>query len=150
MRHRKHRSKLNRTSEHRVALLRNLSSALIERERVHTTDAKAKQLRPFVERLVTLARKGTLAARRLAFCKIGKKETVHKLFTVLGPRFKDRPGGYTRVVKADTRAGDGAQMAYIEFIERTPVQPKEKKPRDMRQRLRERMREMQRARARQR
>jgi len=148
MRHRKHRSKLNRTSEHRLALLRNLGATLIERERIHTTDAKAKQLRPFVERLVTLAKRGTLAARRLAFSLLPKKEVVHKLFTVLGPRFAERAGGYIRTVKADIRAGDGAQMAYIEFIERTPVQPKEKKHKDMRQRLRERMREMQRARQR--
>jgi large subunit ribosomal protein L17 len=146
MRHRKIRSKLNRTSEHRTALLRNLAVALIERERIHTTDAKAKQLRPVVERLVTLGRTGTLAARRLAFSKLGKKKAVHKIFTILGPRFKERAGGYTRIVKADRRAGDGAQMAYIEFIERTPIQPKEKKPKDIRQRMRERMREMQRAR----
>ena len=146
MRHRKIRSKLNRTSEHRAALMRNLALALIERERIHTTDAKAKQLRPVVERLVTLGRTGTLAARRLAFSKLGKKKAVHKVFTVLGPRFKERAGGYTRIVKADKRAGDGAQMAYIEFIERTPVQTKEKKPKDIRQRMRERMREMQRAR----
>jgi large subunit ribosomal protein L17 len=145
MRHRKHRSKLNRTTEHRAALLRNLAIALIDRERIRTTDAKAKQLRSFVEPLVTLAREGTLAARRLAFGKLGKKATVHKLFTVLGPRFAERAGGYTRAVKADLRAGDGAQMAYIEFIERTPIQPKEKKPKDLRQRLRERRREMQRA-----
>jgi len=126
--------------------MRNLALALIERERIHTTDAKAKQLRPVVERLVTLGRTGTLAARRLAFSKLGKKKAVHKVFTVLGPRFKERAGGYTRIVKADKRAGDGAQMAYIEFIERTPVQTKEKKPKDIRQRMRERMREMQRAR----
>jgi len=146
MRHRKIRSKLNRTTEHRTALLRNLAEALIDRERIHTTDAKAKQLRPVVERLVTLGKRGTLAARRLAFSKLPKKQSVHKLFTVLGPRFKDRAGGYTRIVKADRRMGDGAQMAYIEFIERTVVEPKEKKPKDMRQRMRERMREMQRVR----
>lgn len=148
MRHRKYRSKLNRTTEHRKALMRNLAVALIEHERIRTTDAKAKQLRPFVERLVTLGRQGTLAARRLAFSELGKKRAVHKLFTVLGPRFRDRPGGYTRVVKAERRMGDGAQMAYIEFVERTPPEPEEKKPKDMRQRLRERIREAQRARRR--
>jgi large subunit ribosomal protein L17 len=146
MRHRNHRSKLNRTTEHRLALLRNLACALIARERIRTTDAKAKQLRSFVEPLVTLGKDGTLAARRAAFSRLGKKDAVHKLFTVLGPRFAERPGGYTRAVKADLRAGDGAQMAYIEFIERTPVQPKEKKPKDLKARLRERMREAQRAR----
>jgi large subunit ribosomal protein L17 len=146
MRHRKHHSKLNRTSEHRAALLRNLAVALIERERIHTTDAKAKQVRPMVERLVTLGKEGTLAARRQAFRRLGKKEAVHKVFTILGPRFQEREGGYTRIVKADLRAGDGAQMAYVEFIERTAVQPKEKKPKNLQQRLRERMREAQRAR----
>ena len=150
MRHRKYRSKLNRTTEHRKALMRNLAAALIERERIHTTDAKAKQVRPFVERLVTLGRRGTLAARRLAFSKLGKKQAVHKLFTVLGPRFGERPGGYTRIVKADRRAGDGAPMAYIEFVERTVVESKEKKPKDFRQRMRERVRDAQRARSRQR
>ena len=150
MRHRKYRSKLNRTTEHRQALMRNLAVALIERERIHTTDAKARQVRPFVERLVTLGRDGTLAARRQAFSKLGKKKAVHKLFTVLGPRFSERAGGYTRIVKADRRAGDGASMAYVEFVERTAVEPKEKKPKDIRQRMRERIRDAQRARARQR
>jgi large subunit ribosomal protein L17 len=148
MRHRKHRSKLNRTTEHRTALLRNLAAALIEHERIHTTAPKAKQLRPFVERLVSLGRTGTLPARRLAFSRLGRKQAVHKLFTVLGPRFAERPGGYTRIVKADRRQGDGAQMAFIEFVERTPPKPREKKPKDIRQRMRERMREAQRARGR--
>ncbi|MCX8037736.1 MAG: 50S ribosomal protein L17 [Candidatus Sumerlaeia bacterium] len=148
MRHRNIRSRLNRTSEHRLALMRNLAEALIERERIHTTAAKAKQLRAFVEPLITLGREGTLAARRQAFSRLGKKKAVHKLFTVLGPRFKERNGGYTRVVKAGVRAGDGAQMAYIEFVERTVVEPKEKKSKDARQRMRERLRELQRARAR--
>jgi len=151
MRHRKYRSKLNRTTEHRKALMRNLAVALIEHERIRTTDAKAKQLRPFVERLVTLGKQGTLAARRLAFSKLGKKQAVHKLFTELGPRFSDRPGGYTRVVKAERRVGDGAPMAFIEFVERAaPVEPTEKKHKDLRQRMRERIREAQRARRRQR
>lgn len=148
MRHRKYRSKLNRTTEHRRALLRNLAAALIEHERIHTTGVKAKQLRPYVERLVTLGRNGTLAARRLAFRKLGKKQPVHKLFEVLGPRFAERPGGYTRIVKAERRMGDGAPMAYIEFIERSVVEPKEKPKKDLRQRMRERMREAQRARRR--
>lgn len=147
MRHRKYRSKLNRTTEHRKALMRNLAIALIDNERIHTTDAKARQLRPFVERLVTLGRDGSLAARRRAFARLQRKQTVHKLFTVLGPRFVERPGGYTRIVKADNRAGDNAPMSVIEFVERTPKdEAKEKKPKDMRQRLRERMREAQKAR----
>jgi large subunit ribosomal protein L17 len=150
MRHRKHRSRLNRTTEHRKALMRNLAVALIEHERIHTTAPKARQLRPFVERLVTLGRDGSLAARRRAFSRLGKKQAVHKLFTVIGPRFQERPGGYTRVVKAERREGDGAEMAFIEFIERSPRQAKEKKPKDLQQRLRERMREARRERARQR
>ena len=149
MRHRKHRSKLNRTSEHRLALMRNLAAALIEHERIRTTDAKAKQLRPFVERLVTKGREGTLHARRLAFSALGRKETVHKLFTVLGPRFSDRPGGYTRVVKADVRYGDAAPMSFIEFVERTPKAVKEEKAKPgFTERLRRRAREAQAARRR--
>ena len=145
MRHRRHRSKLNRTSEHRLALLRNLAIALIDKERIETTLAKARQLRSFVERLVTLGREQTMAARRLVFSKLGKKDPVKKVFAVLGPRFAERPGGYTRIVKSDIRAGDGAQLAFIEFIERTPKQPKEKKPKDLAARIRERRRELQRA-----
>ena len=148
MRHRKYRSKLNRTTEHRKALMRNLAVALIEHERIHTTEVKAKQLRPFVERLVTLGKDGSLAARRRAFSRLGKKQAVHKLFTVLGPRFRERPGGYTRIVKAERRMGDGAEMAYIEFIERSPKETKEKKPKDFQQRLRDRVREARRQRAR--
>jgi len=144
MRHRKYRSKLNRTTEHRTALLRNLACALIEHERIRTTDAKAKQIRPFVERLVTLGKDGSLAARRTVFSELGKKKSVHKVLTILGPRFRERPGGYLRIVKADTRAGDGAQMAFVEFIERTPPRPKEKKTKTLAQRMRERRREMQR------
>jgi len=150
MRHRKYQSKLNRTTEHRKALMRNLAVALIEHERIHTTGAKAKQLRPFVERLVTLGRNGSLAARRLAFSRLQKKRAVHKLFEVLGPRFAERPGGYTRIVKAERRMGDSAPMAYIEFVERAVVEPKEKPKKDFRQRMRERMREAQRARSRRR
>ena len=148
MRHQKHRSKLNRTSEHRLALMRNLAAALIDHERIQTTVAKAKQLRSFVEPLVTLGRAGTLHARRLAFSYLPKKDAVHKLFTVLGPRFAERNGGYTRVIKSDLRAGDAAQMAIIEFIDRTPEEPKEKKPKDLAARLRAKRRELSRARAR--
>jgi len=144
MRHRKYRSKLNRTTEHRTALMRNLACALIEHERIRTSDAKAKQLRPFVERLVTLGRDTSLSARRKVFGELGKKKSVHKVFTVLGPRFRERAGGYLRIVKADRRAGDGARMSYIEFIERTPPPPKEKKTKTLAQRMRERRREMQR------
>jgi len=116
MRHRKARSKLNRTTSHRKALMRNLAAALIREERIHTTEAKAKNLRPFIERLVTLGKNGNLSARRLAFRRLGKKEAVHKLFEVIAPRFTERPGGYTRIVKDNFRAGDSAPMAYIEFV----------------------------------
>jgi large subunit ribosomal protein L17 len=147
MRHGNHRSKLNRTSEHRAALMRNLAVALITHERIRTTDAKAKQLRPFVEHLVTLGRDGTLHHRRLAFSELGKKEAVHKLFTVLGPRFAQRPGGYTRVVKADIREGDGAPMSFIEFVERTQKEKAEDKPKKgFRDRMRDRIRSAQKAR----
>jgi large subunit ribosomal protein L17 len=129
MRHRKIRSKLNRTTEHRTALLRNLAKALVREERIHTTDAKAKQLRSFVEHLVTLGKDGSLHARRLAFSELPDKKAVHKVFTEIAPRFKERAGGYTRVVKDAPRAGDGALMSFIEFVEREEkeVKPKKKK-----------------------
>ena len=117
MRHRKIKSKLNRTTGHRKALMRNLAIALIQEERIHTTQAKAKNLRPFIERLITLGKRGDLAARRLAFSRLGKKEAVHKLFEEIAPRFLERPGGYTRIIKDNFRAGDSAPMAYIELVE---------------------------------
>ncbi len=117
MRHRKIRSKLNRTTGHRKALMRNLATALIKEERIHTTEAKARNLRPFVEKLITLGKRGDLAARRLAFSRLGKKEAVHKLFEEIAPRFSERPGGYTRIIKDNFRAGDSAPMAYIELVE---------------------------------
>jgi large subunit ribosomal protein L17 len=117
MRHKKIKSKLTRTTAHRRALMRNLAAALIQEERIHTTVAKAKNLRPFIERLVTLGKRGDLAARRLAFTRLGQKEAVHKLFLEIAPRFTERPGGYTRIVKDNYRAGDSAPMAYIEFVE---------------------------------
>ncbi len=120
MRHRKAKSKLNRTSEHRLALMRNLASSLLREERIRTTQTKAMQLRGFVEPLVTLAKSGTLHDRRQAFSRLGKKEAVHKLFEEIGPRVGDRPGGYLRVVKDGPRAGDGALMAYVEFVDAAP------------------------------
>lgn len=121
MRHRKRTLKLNRTASHRRALLRNLAAGIIENERIRTTEAKAKALRPYIERLVTLARKGEQHHRRQAFQILGKKRAVHKLFEELGPRHKDRPGGYTRIVRDLQRAGDGAWMAYIEFVDYDPA-----------------------------
>jgi large subunit ribosomal protein L17 len=119
MRHRKHHTKLTRKSGPRRQLIRNLSAALITHERILTTEAKAKALRPLVERLVTLGKKGTLHHRRMAFAALQKKQAVHKLFEEIAPRFTERPGGYTRIIRGGQRSGDGAWMAYIEFVERS-------------------------------
>ncbi len=116
MRHRKAGRQLRRTSEQRLALLRNLASSLIEHGAIETTEAKAKELRPFVEKLVTKAKQGTLHARRLAGRHVHKRETADKLFQELGPKFAARPGGYTRILKTGARRGDGAEMARIEFV----------------------------------
>ncbi len=117
MRHRVAHRKLGRTSEHRLSLLRNLTSALILHERIRTTLAKAKELRPFAERLVTLGKKDSLHARRQALKVIPRKNVVAKLFNEISPRFAERPGGYTRILKLDPRKGDGAEMAFIEFVD---------------------------------
>ena len=117
MRHRKGaRRKLRRTSEQKLALMRNLASSLIESGAIETTEAKAKELRPFAERLITLARRGDLHARRLVERRLKDRAVTHKLFTDLGPRFASRPGGYTRIVKLGHRAGDGADVARIELL----------------------------------
>ena len=116
MRHRKAGRQLRRTSEQRLALLRNLASSLIEHGAIETTEAKAKELRPFVEKLVTKAKQGTLHARRLAGRHVHKRETADKLFRELGPQFAARPGGYTRILKTGARRGDGVEMARIEFV----------------------------------
>jgi large subunit ribosomal protein L17 len=116
MRHRKAGRQLRRTSEQRLALLRNLASSLIEHGAIETTEAKAKELRPFVEKLVTKAKQGTLHARRLAGRHVHKRETADKLFQEVGPKFAGRPGGYTRILKTGARRGDGAEMARIEFV----------------------------------
>jgi len=134
MRHQKIKSKLNRTTGHRKALMRNLASSLIRDERIQTTVAKAKNLRPFIERLITLGKKGDLASRRLAFSRLGKKEAVHKLFEEVAPRFNDRPGGYTRIIKGNFRPGDSAPMAFIELVEmkeRDMVKKKKQKRRPL-------------------
>jgi large subunit ribosomal protein L17 len=118
MRHRKAGRKLNRTATHRSALLANLASALIKHEQIATTLPKAKELRRVADRLVTLAKRGGLHARRLAFARIRDDAMVSKLFDTLGPRYAERPGGYTRVLKAGFRYGDSAPMAVIEFVDR--------------------------------
>ncbi len=117
MRHRKHQSKLNRTSEHRLAMMRNLAAALVEHERIHTTQAKATQLRPFVESLVTLAKDGGLAKRRIIHSRIQDRMAAAKLCDEIAPRVAERAGGYTRIVKDGPRMGDGAPMAFIEFVD---------------------------------
>ena len=117
MRHRKGaRRKLRRTSEQKLALMRNLASSLIDSGAIETTEAKAKELRPFVEKLITKAKAGTLHARRLAGRHIHKRETADKLFREIGPRYATRPGGYTRILKTGHRKGDGADMARIELV----------------------------------
>jgi len=120
MRHGKAHRKLNRTSTHRLAMFANMSASLITHEQIQTTLPKAKELRPFVERLVTLAKKGDLSARRRAMSKIRDEDAVRKLFDVLGARYKERQGGYIRIIKAGFRYGDSAPMAVIEFVDRDP------------------------------
>jgi large subunit ribosomal protein L17 len=117
MRHRKAGRQLRRTSEQKLALMRNLASSLIEHGAIETTEAKAKELRPFVEKLITKAKTGTLHARRLAGRHIQQRATADKLFQELGPKFAQRQGGYTRILKTGHRKGDGAEMARIELIE---------------------------------
>ena len=117
MRHRKAGRQLRRTSERKLALMRNLASSLIEHGSIETTEAKAKELRPFVEKLITKARAGTLHARRQAVRHVHKRETADKLFQELGPKFAKRAGGYTRILKTGHRKGDGAEMARIELVE---------------------------------
>src|SRR5262245_13951104 len=117
MRHRNAGRTLSRNAAHRLALMRNLSRALIEHGRIITTVEKAKELRPFIEKLVTLAKKGTLHARRLALQRLPDRDSVAKLFSDIGPRFADRPGGYTRIIKRhERRLGDAGRTAFIEFL----------------------------------
>jgi len=117
MRHRVAHRKLGRTTEHRLSLLRNLSASLIAHERIRTTEAKAKELRPFVEKLVTLGKRDSLHARRRALSILSDKAAVGRLFGTISPRFSERPGGYTRILKLGSRQGDGAPMAFIEFVD---------------------------------
>lgn len=116
MRHRAKGRQLSRTATHRRAMLRNMVTSLFAHGRVVTTEAKAKELRPYAEKLITLARRGDLHARRLAERKIRDRETLSRLFTDIGPRFAARPGGYTRILKLGHRPGDGADLARIELL----------------------------------
>jgi large subunit ribosomal protein L17 len=126
MRHRHGLRKLNRTSSHRLAMLRNMSNSLIEHEVIKTTLPKAKELRKVVEPLITLGKKPSLANRRLAFNRLRDRESVTKLFDVLGPRYANRPGGYLRILKFGFRVGDNAPMALVELLDRPePVEAEE-------------------------
>lgn len=121
MRHGLGLRKLNRTSSHRLAMLRNMMNSLIAHEVIKTTLPKAKELRRVVEPMITLAKEATVANRRLAFDRLRDRDSVSKLFNDLGPRFKARPGGYTRILKMGFRVGDNAPMALVEFVDRPAV-----------------------------
>ena len=118
MRHGNGLRKLNRTSAHRQAMLRNMMNSLIAHEAIKTTVPKAKELRRVVEPMITLAKKDSVANRRLAFARLRDDASVSKLFTELGPRYQSRPGGYTRILKMGFRVGDNAPMAYVELVDR--------------------------------
>ena len=122
MRHGHGLRKLNRTSEHRLAMLRNMMNSLIEHEVIKTTVPKAKELRRVIEPMITLAKQPTLANKRLAFNRLRDRDNVVKLFADLGPRFQTRPGGYTRILKMGFRVGDNAPMALVELVDRPEVQ----------------------------
>ena len=121
MRHRQSGRQLNRNSSHRTAMFRNMTSSLVEHEIIKTTLVKAKELRMVAEPLITLAKKDSVANRRLAFSRTRNKATVGKLFDELGPRYSERPGGYIRILKCGERAGDKAPMAYVELVDRPQV-----------------------------
>ncbi|MCA3236917.1 MAG: 50S ribosomal protein L17 [Curvibacter sp.] len=123
MRHGHGLRKLNRTSEHRLAMLRNMMNSLIEHEVIKTTVPKAKELRRVVEPMITLGKEPSLANRRLAFDRLRSRHSVAKLFEELGPRFKTRPGGYTRILKMGFRVGDNAPMAIVELVDRPEPTP---------------------------
>lgn len=125
MRHRCAGNRLSRTTSHRIAMTKNMANSLILHERIVTTTPKAKAIKPFVEKLVTLAKDDTLHHRRMAFAALRDKGSVDKLFATLGPRFKTRPGGYCRVLHlSKPRLGDNGQRSIVEFVERTPKEDK--------------------------
>lgn len=128
MRHRKSGRKLNRNSAHRQAMFRNMSASLFEHEAIRTTLPKAKELRRVAEPLITMAGNDTVANRRLAFARLRNKEVVTKLFEELGPRYRERPGGYLRILKAGFRAGDNAPMAFVELVDRPVADEAEEAP----------------------
>ena len=120
MRHHRSGKKLGRDAAHRKALYSNLAGALIEHGRIRTTEAKAKAVRPIAEQLITLGRRGDVHARRQALAYLRSQDVVHKLFSDVGPRFADRPGGYSRIVKIGPRPGDAAPIAYLELVDHQP------------------------------
>ena len=117
MRHRRKGRQLSRTASHKKAMLSNMATSLFRHERIHTTTAKAKELRPYAERLITLARRGDLHARRQAARTIHDKEALKKLFDTLGPRYAEREGGYMRILKLGQRKGDGAEISLVQLVE---------------------------------
>ena len=117
MRHQRAGKKLGRDSAHRKALYANLACSLIEHGRIKTTEAKAKAVKPFAEQMITLGKRGDLAARRQAIAELRSQDVVHQLFAEVAPRFADRPGGYTRIVKLGPRQGDAAEMVYLELVD---------------------------------
>ena len=121
MRHRRAGKKLGRDSAHRKALYSNLAGALIEHGRIKTTQAKAKAVKPFAEQMITLGKRGDLHARRLALAELRSQDVVHQLFAEVAPRFAERPGGYTRIVKLGPRLGDAAEMVYLELVDYEPA-----------------------------
>jgi large subunit ribosomal protein L17 len=121
MRHQRSGRKLGRDSAHRKALYSNLAGALIEHGRIRTTEAKAKAVKPFAEKMITLGKRGDLHARRQALAALRSNDIVHRLFADIAPRFSDRPGGYTRIVKLGPRQGDAADMVYLELVDFEPV-----------------------------
>ena len=122
MRHRKAGRELSRSASHRKAMFNNMVTSLIHNERVQTTDAKARELRRFAEKIITLGKRGDLHARRLAARTIRDKDALHKLFTELGPRYESRPGGYTRLIKLGFRKGDDAPVTMVELVDSAPIE----------------------------
>jgi large subunit ribosomal protein L17 len=121
VRHRRAGKKLGRDAAHRRSLYANLACSLIEHGRVRTTEAKAKAVKPFAEQMITLGKRGDLAARRQAISELRSQGAVHRLFTDVAPRFADRPGGYSRIVKIGPRQGDAAEMVYLELVDHIPA-----------------------------
>ena len=126
MRHGRSGRKLGRDASHRKALYANLTGALIEHGRIRTTVAKAKEVRPVAEQMITLGRRGGVPARRQALKFLRSQDVVHKLFSDVGPRFADRPGGYSRIIRIGPRLGDGAEMVYLELVDFLPAPPRER------------------------